>query len=338
MVRYYSPVLRTQIYAHHVGGGSSSNSPVTSYFTDEFNDSSLATSAGVLECSPLYKTLAELNMRVNMEVGRMPQDPDSQTSTSSAAIDRSLPPAYSSMISSQEPHTPGPTESQPEVPPPLEMGLAEPWGEIPSSPPPTSFESQSLLFGGNPPQWCHRKELRETLTYVIADFTVSSQKRVLDYSAEDDPEGDEPGSPHKRPRQHQAIGAVAPYGTYDESEYNGEGDDEHWELPSPIIQDSEIYQCPRCSKLFSRQSALARHRRSISSILLRCLDLSAGPLKVYICSEPGCKGSFARRDVMAKHVRRAHNHGYTNATSKRYTVEELQALMENQAQSCENCE
>jgi hypothetical protein len=301
---YYQSFLLSRVN-RQVDGASSSDTPATpNYSTDELESSTPATSIGLPECSPLRCTMTEINMGVETDAEQASEDPESQTSVSSATFDRLQQTAFQSLASSQG--SQASPQSQPQEPPSsLQMGLDIPWEDTVSSQPQTSIESPNLLFidgSSAPPQHFQRH---------IAD-SVSHQKRVLDNITEE--EGDmEFQSSCKRPRRHQ-----------DASEYDADDDDEE----EPNVQDDEKFNCPCCPKKYGTCRALTRHRRSISPKLLKCLDLSAGPLDVFFCSEPGCKVSSARLDAIRRHVTRAHHREY-NAI--RYSVETLRKMMENLA-------
>jgi hypothetical protein len=110
--------------------------------------------------------------------------------------------------------------------------------------------------------------------------------------------------------------------------------------PQASASSNNRNQCPRCFKNFSKGSALSRHRHSVSPRHLEsqhdwnCLNFDAGPLTVFLCSQPGCTTfKFAgRHDTVRRHVKSAHSGPYTpvaGVTQWQFsTKEELQELIE----------
>jgi hypothetical protein len=271
-------------------------------------ESLLATSIGLPERSaPIFHTLAEL---VDSDTEQMTEDPDSQTSFTSSTFDKLQREAYELFLSSQE-YQATPPGTPPGTPPSLNMTLDVPWentSEHRTQRPDISFSNGSStslpLF--------YRDELARNSMDYAADSTVHRQKRALpDHT--DDGDGDmQFQTSCKRPRMPQDT------------------DEDNDDQEQSRAQGSGGLRCPCCGRHFTLRKALDRHRRSISRTLLKCLDLSPGPLSIYHCSEPGCTYSSDRLDATKRHVEEKHHYAYTPSddTTEKYSIEKLRGMME----------
>ena len=290
---YYPSFPRIQI-----NESSSSDSATPNYFTDELSKSSPATSFDLPEDFPLRYTLSEINKGIDSDAEQMLENAESQTSNSSAAIERATLVAFQSFASesSQESHIP--PRSQPRELHSLPMDLDEPFESTTSSQGRSSFSSPSLLFsGGSSSSEHYQPEQLVNCVDPTVESTVSQE------------------------RMHQVT-----------NEYDADDDD----YDEPIAKDDGIYQCPSCLTKYKTRKAFTRHRDAtlatilnhlpspISSKLLKCLNFSAGPARVFLCSEPRCTKTAGRLDLMKKHVKDNHGCKYTTATREIYTLKMLQ--------------
>lgn len=307
-------------------------------------------------------------MTVDTDAEQSQEAGESQTSTSSFAIDRAMQAAWRSMASSQESQSlpqPSPTEILQSLP--SEMDLDEPWQSQ------AALETQSLLLSsGSSSSQFSRQELEPGKNYVsMADsaMTLHFGKRALHQIAEDElafqssskrprmtldlSEYDADGDDEREESQPSAelprtIGDLDEYDTdgdddkgedvqptperphrnQDAREYDADSDDH--EEPGPTMQGDKGYRCPCCLKSYSTQRALTRHRHSITQ--LKCLDLDGvRSLPLFLCSERGCQETNDRRDAMERHVRRKHGYSYivSAATTKHFPAVQLREMMKN---------
>jgi hypothetical protein len=320
----------------HGRGGSISNSPATSNDSnDRLDGPSPWTPYSVPQPSP--PTLAELNLRKDSdeqksisESKESQESQTTQTSRTSSAIARAHVRAQRSMgfdnLDSLDVELPAPFEGR------------------------TSLQGQTIVESPkgillvvdndhlSPPQHYQPEEPVEDYLYAIPEFASSPNKRPRNV-------GDDSNElqPSRKRCRHQSIIAGASSAEDEGEDGEGpEGDDEMEPHPHPQAPTSSSNgnQCPCCFRIFSKSSALSRHRHCVSPRHLNsqrdwdCLDFSAGPLTVYLCSQPGCtRFQFAgRRDVLERHVKSAHNGVLYNpvpgTTEWQYsTKKELQQLL-----------
>ena len=285
----YYPFLHTQVNRD----SSSGSAAASSYFTDELDKSSPATSFDLpADSEPVLRyTLTEIN-NLNGADTEADQMLEGRTSDSSAAIERTAQAAFQQSHTSQQLHPKEPLH-------PLPMELDKPFENTISSHPQLNRGSPSLLFNQGSSASSQPYQPEELANTVFQEH------------------------------MHQGIEHDA-------------GDDDY-EEPNP--QDDGIYRCPSCLTSYKARSALARHRRAtlatilnhLSSpshvcchALLKCVDLSAGPLRLLVCSEPRCTMTTGRLDAMKLHVMRTHGRQYTSAKRKTYTLQSVQNMMGSQ--------